>query len=172
METDPEIALNKFMEKLTKLADKHAPLRKRTARHNSAPWLSDDLKALMTQCDNAKKVANLSGCLKDRETYCKLRNVVTKLNKNTKREHYQQKLSDAKNNSKEIWKTLNEIMRRKSNMGNTYVDCEGVFFITKPQEIANYFNDYFINKIEKLRATMSPKHGSLSHVLIENIRRN
>ena len=93
LENDPDIALRKCMEKLIKVADKHAPLRKHTARYNSAPWLSKELKALMTQCDNSKKVANQSGCLR---------------------------LSDAKNNSKEIWKTLNEIMRRKLNMNNTY----------------------------------------------------
>ena len=82
------------MEKLTKVADKHAPLRKHTARHNSAPWLSKELKALMTQRDNAEKVANQSGCLNDREKYCRLMNMVTKLNKNIKKD-YQQKLSDA-----------------------------------------------------------------------------
>ena len=58
-------------------------------------------------------------------------------------------------------------MRRKSNMNNIYVDCNGVF-ITKQQEIANYFNDFFINKIDKLGATMTPKHGALSHALIDN----
>ena len=52
-------------------------------------------------------------------------------------------------------------------MNNTYVDCKGVS-ITKPQEIANYFNDFFINKIDKLGATMTPKHGALSHALIDN----
>ena len=32
LENDPDIAQSKFMEKL--MADKHAPLRKYTARHN------------------------------------------------------------------------------------------------------------------------------------------
>ena len=95
----------------------------------------------MTQRDNAKKVANQSGCLNDREKYCRLRKMVTK---NIKKDYHQQKLSDAKNNSKEIWKTLNKMMRRKSNMNNTYADCNGVF-ITKPQEIANYLNDFMIH---------------------------
>lgn len=87
MEKDPETALNMFMEKLTKLADKYAPLRKRTVKHNNAPWLNDELKALITQRDNAKMIVNQSGCLTDRELYWKLRNKVTKLNKNTKREY-------------------------------------------------------------------------------------
>lgn len=122
---------------------------------------------MITQRDNAKVIANLSGCLTDRELYCKLRNKVTKLNKNTKREYYQQKISNPRYDSKEIWKTLNEIMRRKSNMCSTYVDCEGVY-ITKPQEIGNYFNIFFINKVEKLRATMIPTQSSLSYDLSKN----
>ena len=76
LENDPDISLSKFMEKLTKVADKHAPLRKHTARHNSARWLSRELKSLMTQRDNARKVAIQSGCLNDREKYCRLRNMV------------------------------------------------------------------------------------------------
>ena len=95
----------------------------------------------MKQRDNAKKALIQSGCLHDREQYCKLRNKVTTLNKNTKKEYYQQKISNAKNDSKKIWKTLNEIMGRKSNSSSNHVECDGIY-ITKPLEIANYFNQF------------------------------
>ena len=59
--------------------EKHAPVRT-----DKAPWIDEELKNVMVERDGAKGVANKSGCTSDWETYCKLRNNVTKLNKNKK----------------------------------------------------------------------------------------
>lgn len=63
-----------------------------TVRAKSAPWISNDLKILMAQHNEAKKVADTSGLPSDRENYCKLSNQVTKLNRSKKKEYYQSKL--------------------------------------------------------------------------------
>ena len=62
------------------LVDKHAPLRKRSVKNSSAPWIDDELRALMLQRDKAKAVAQKSGNTTDIMCYCKLRNQATKLN--------------------------------------------------------------------------------------------
>ena len=54
---DVNIALNIFMDKFGKLVDKHAPLRKRSVKGSSAPWLDKELRSLMLQRDNAKTTA-------------------------------------------------------------------------------------------------------------------
>ena len=55
-----------------------------------------------------------------------------------------------KNDSKKLWSTLNEILGKKANSAPSFIESDGSF-ITKPADIANYFNDFFIGKISKLR---------------------
>ena len=48
-------------------------------------------------------MANMSGCTAEWQTYCKLKNLVTKLNKMKKKLYYETKMND----SKKLWSTLN-----------------------------------------------------------------
>jgi hypothetical protein len=51
---------------------------------------------------------------------------------------------------KNQWNTLNEIMGRKTNSTPYFIESEGSF-IKKMFDIGNYFNDYFIGKVDKFR---------------------
>lgn len=99
-----------FMDKLMGVVNKHAPLWKRTIRSNRATWLDNELKSLMLQRDKAKDTAQQSENYGDRKTYCKLRNQLKKCNHFKKREYFKQKICDATNDSKKLWKTLNVLM--------------------------------------------------------------
>lgn len=166
-ENDPEAALTMFMKLFMKIVNGHAPLTKFTVKANSALWIDKELKDLMTLRDNAKKIANRLCCLSARQEYCKLRNLVTKLNKSKKKEYYKQRISEVKNDGKKLWTTMNEIMGRKSSTSSSFIQSDGVF-ITKPYEIANYFNNFFIGKVDKLRNNMQSSDGAVSNKLISN----
>ena len=166
-EEDPEVALSCFMSLFLQIADKHAPVRKTTVRANGAPWIGNELKSLMKQRDQAKKLSDLSGLVSDKLIYCKLRNHVTKINRVSKKEYYKNKINDSKNNGKQLWKILNQIMGRSSHHTNSFIEINGAF-LTKPVDIANYFNNYFTNKFENLRVQMTPSDVSFSCTLIEN----
>ena len=62
--------------------------------------------------DEAKGMANKSGCTTGWQTYCKLRNHVTKLNKK-KKLHHETKTNDIKHDSKKLWSTFNDILGKK-----------------------------------------------------------
>ncbi len=79
----------------------------------------------------------LQGCL-----FRKLRNKVTKLNYIKKRDYSKYKIRCAAGDSKKLWKTLNEMMCRKTNNFQGCVENEGQFII-KPLDIANYFNFFY-----------------------------
>ncbi|MGL5507016.1 MAG: endonuclease/exonuclease/phosphatase family protein [Paraclostridium sp.] len=120
-ENDVNIALNTFMDIITKIVDKHAPIIKKSVKVKNAPWLDDDLRSLMLQRDMAKYMAQKSGSHFDKQFYCKLRNRATKLNYIKKREYYNQKIRCAAGDTKKTWKVLNEIMCRKTNNLQGYV---------------------------------------------------
>lgn len=88
---DVNIALNTFMYKLMQVVNKHAPIRKKTIRSSSAPWVDNELRSLMLQRDKAKAVAQISEIEVDWRSYRKLRNQVTKLNHVKKSEYFKQK---------------------------------------------------------------------------------
>lgn len=147
--------------------DKHAPLRRRATKTNYAPWLDKEIRALMSERNTAKATANQSDCPLDWARFRKLRNTVSKLNKCKKKLYYQQKLKEAKNNSKMMWKTMNNITGRNNNALPTHIEsADG--FITKPEDIANYFNTFYSTKIDQLTSNMSCGDPTLSCHLIKN----
>lgn len=167
-EMDPEKALSFFMNLFTEIANRHAPLKKFSVRSRGAPWIDQKLRDLMTSRDTAKKIANTSGLQSDRQVYCKLRNLVTKLNRQKKKVHYIQRISDVKNDGKKLWSTLNEVMGRKSKTVISFIQSGDGAFITKPLDIANHFNIFFKSKVNNLRSGFSNSDGSLSQTLIGN----
>ena len=60
------------------IVDKYAPVKKLTARTVRVLWTDDELKKCMVQRNDAKVMANKSGCTADWLTYYTLRNVVTR----------------------------------------------------------------------------------------------
>ena len=159
---DPEAALDLFMSKFMNIVDEYVPLKKFSVRNRSAPWLDHSLKTLMAERDLAKKASVHSGSRTDRQKYCSLRNQVTKLNRVKRKAYYKQRLFNSRHDSKQLWSVFNEIMGRKPTVCTPYVESNGLI-LTKPGDIANHFNDYYMRKISKLRQAM---------VFTENIKSN
>ena len=70
---------------LNPVANKHALIKKMTVKTVKSLWIDEELKNCMVERYEAKGMANKSCCTTDWQPYCKLRNNVTKLNKNKKR---------------------------------------------------------------------------------------
>ena len=104
-----------------------------------APWVDNELKGCMSERNAAKETAQKSGCIIDKQKYCKLRNYVTKLNQKKKKQYYAVQLSRTKNDGKKLWSTINNIMGRNTTPQPIFIECGGTF-ITKPKEIANHLN--------------------------------
>ena len=164
---DAEVALKMFMDHFMNVVNRHAPIRKFTVKSKCAPWLDDELKQMMQLRDEAKNVAVLSNSFDDKLAYNKLRNQVTKVNRYKKKAYYQQRISDCGHDSKKLWNTLNEIMGKRKGQ-TSFVETDGVY-LTRPQQISNYFNDFFIEKIARLRGNIDSTVLSDSENLIKEI---
>ena len=99
--------------------------------------------------------------------YHELRYQVTNVNrlyKKKKRSHHQNKIYKLKLDGNKLWKTFNNILDQKYC---SFIESDGVF-ITKPLEVANYFNDFLIYFIADhiaelvcLFLTIDWRHGEL-----------
>ncbi len=52
-------------------------------------------------------------------------------------------INENKYDGKKLWSTLNKLMGRKARQTPSFIDTGDSFF-TKPQEIENYLNDFFV----------------------------
>ena len=78
--------------------------------------------------------------------YKSYRNILTDLVRIAKKKHHNNKLNEAKNNMKKTLHVINEILNRKQNKSELpqrfqYNNKD----ITKPQQITDRFNDFFVN---------------------------
>jgi len=72
-----------------------------------------------------------------------------------------------KYDNKKLWNVLNKMMGRKVKSIPAFIESD-VFFITKPRDIANHLNNYFCDKINKLRVGMEQTENIKAEFLIRN----
>jgi hypothetical protein len=82
------------------------------------------------------------------ERYKKLRNRVSNQIKKDTRQFNEERIGKA-GDEKEIWKVVNEVIKPKEK--NQWKLKEGEEVIEKEEEIANIFNNFFIEKSHYLR---------------------
>ena len=121
------------------VCDKHAPIRKLSVRSVKAPWMDNELKSYIRERNLLKKSAIENGSPEEWHAYRALRNKITKMNKQKKKQYYRSKFAECRDDSKKMWRILNDVVGKgKVNNTSTFVECDGVF-ITKPKDVANYF---------------------------------
>ena len=111
----------KFESLFLPICNKHAPLRRKRVRKQNSPWITNDIIKLMHKRDNVKKKAIASGSSQQWATYKYLRNKVNYAIKDSKKSYLTQSVYAAKKDSREIWKTLRNVVPGKAR--STNVTC-------------------------------------------------
>ena len=125
--------------------DKHAPMMPRRVRNKgSVPWITREIRNKMVNRDHLKKQAISTNSIADWETYKSYRNSVNITMRKSKVYYYRKRIGNQKNNPKQAWKTVNDILGRGRNntINEIKVDHDTV---SSPTQISECFNDYFAN---------------------------
>ena len=129
------------------ILDKHAPIKCHRVKSKFQPeWLTPEILGCMKDRNKCKLNGNTS-------LYKELRNKVTNMIKTAKTKTYQTKIEEGKSDPRTIWKLFKEFgMKGKGNSGenNLGIKCENEL-ITKESELADIFNNYFVNIASKLK---------------------
>ena len=96
------------------VADMHAPPITRRVRSEYTPWLTKDIMKDINTRDYLKKKAVKTGSVYMHQAYKNVRNQVTKKIKNAKAKHFIHCFEKNNNNPKEMWKTINKLINKKS----------------------------------------------------------
>lgn len=133
--TDIDMKLQVFNDYILSLFDKHAPLQIHNLKKPPAPWLTDNIKLLMSLRDKAKRKFCKTRKPQHWEYYKSLRNYTNSAINHEKKSYFN--FIGSKNNTKALWKKITQLDVRNSKK------------IEIPAHLAdvNNINNFFINSI-------------------------
>ena len=107
---DPNALWIQFRDTFNEISSLHALIWQRRATSKYAPWLNREIKNLMNYRDHMKKRAVKTKSNYYSYVYKRARNKVNKLIKDTKAKYFQSAINSPKNNPKEMWRNINQII--------------------------------------------------------------
>ena len=164
---------NKFTETLNALYDECIPIKKckiNRKKHPISPWIT---KGLLKSINNKNKlykhyIKNPTEVkLQKFKTY---KNKLNMLIRKSKRMYYFTKFEKSKNNMRETWKEINYIIgkgKKQSSQCKFRDDSGNV--ITDPQNIADQFNNFFVNVGPKLASDIQNSGKNYHEYLHERV---
>ena len=152
---DVNTAVTILSNKITFILDTLAPMKTIQVRTKYAPWLSKHTIELMKERNRKQKVASETKCRDDWKKFKALRNQVNNRLKYEESKWNRNKLEECDGNPSKTWKRVKNILNWKSCGSPSQLFYKGRL-ISKPQELADVQNLYFIEKINLLRQKLPP----------------
>ena len=179
---NPQITYDQeFAIKMDEMIEKHFPLKKKKFnkyKHKKTKWITQDILIKIKQRDTLyKKVHSITP---DSERYDVLNGrlqecsaEVRSMIRRAKSDHYQTEFNKYKNDIKNTWKTIKDIL----NKSNTHKEFPKYFNvdnkrITDTESIATYFNDFFVNIGPSLAEKIDTQGKKPFHSYLQNINVN
>ena len=109
------------------------------------PWMTRGLEISQKKKESLYKKTLMNNSTNlDIENYINYRNTYNKAKQKLKTSYYSQKIVDCKQNTKELWKTINSIICKYKHSGSliSYITIEGVRTYN-PHKIANVFGKFY-----------------------------
>ena len=178
---DSNQAFQLFINSLTSLIDKHAPIKKLTKKQLKSslkPWITKGIKTSIYQRD---KIFKLFLKCKDENLkseyhhqYKNYRNRITGLIRTSKRIYFKNFFQANINNSKHVWQGINSLINSKSKRSSDKIslnDNNNGNLISDPSNVANKFNEFFTSIANSIRDTI-PESNKDFRSFLKNRPRN
>ncbi|XP_077279091.1 uncharacterized protein LOC143906722 [Temnothorax americanus] len=118
------------------------PVRWKTKR-----WIDEEVREMLRIRDRAYKKAAQSNMEKDWKEFKRRRNEAVAKIREKKRDYYEKNIDDNRNKSREMWKSLKELIGTKKTRAEfKNVKFDGVSYTDK-EVIADKFNRFFIESV-------------------------
>ena len=164
-------ACNIYMEKFLLVLNEMSPLKnlsKKERKIADKPWLTTGiLKSISKKRSLFKKFKSDKFKNKSSDVYMKYKyhnDQICKLKRISKAMHDKKYFIDNMKNSKKMWIGLNSLLNRNKKQQNTiFLEDQG--FISDPQNVANKFNDFFLNVAGNLSAKIVQKNTKFQDYL-------
>jgi len=156
-------ALNLWYGMFQRVVDKHIPKKCKRVKVAPAPWLTRNVKKLMSKRDYLHRKALKSNDNSDWDNYKKCRNLVTKTIRDEKQTYCRQNVSDNIGNSKKMWNALQNVLPQKTSPSPSSITIDDRV-CTSDNDIADGFNEHFTGIAAKLVENAGSSNYDLSNV--------
>lgn len=130
---------------LLEIYDKHAPLKMMTVKHRRfAKWYNDQLRHEKREKRRLERRYRKSGLTVDMENFHEQSQKYNNLLEKTKTDYYRIKIQNSDKN--QLFRLINNMFKLKSSALPSHQSS---------QQLAEDFNDFFINKISDIRAGLN-----------------
>ena len=165
LETDPNENYNKLIDHIMRIKEKHLPQRFvkfNKHRHKANKWITYGIINSLNSRD--KKLLKLKLLIEGTSEYLALKqniscynSILKKSIREAKRIYYQNVFDKYKNDIKNTWKTISELLCKSSKKSNPIKELKvGNRIITDKNEICNTFNEFFVNIGPSLAENIKP----------------
>ena len=158
-----------FLNIFIDILNKHAPMKQKYLRANQGRFMRKDLhKAIMKRSRLRNKFLRDRTDI-SREEYKKQRNLCVSLLKKDKKDHFANLDAKSVTDNKKLWQTVKPLFSNKVKAKTVIKLVENDVMIEDGSEIANIFNEYFVNIVKKVgilteEQTTYPATNQLSEV--------
>ena len=155
---DVNVMAEVLNEQITIALDECAPIKEFQIRRNHRFGLKEETRKMMKERDSLRKKIGKSDEIRRKEfqeEYRKIRNAVTNKVRQDTIEINEERIEKA-GDENELWKIVNDITNPKAE-ASWKLEEEGRM-IENEKEIADIFNDYFIEKIENLKRNINKEY--------------
>ena len=150
----------RFDELSRAVIEKHAPVKKKIINLDKAPpWMDTEYKQNRAQRRRLEKKWKKSKLANDREAYISQRKTCSTMSLYKQKIYYSKVITEAGNNQKELFKVVNEVLDRKK--------IKSLPEHSDSKQLADEFNQFYIDKIVKLRKTISTDIKQVLDIHIE-----
>ena len=147
-------AVDLWQQMFSTIVDKHVPKKSKRVKAKPTPWLNRNITSHMSTRDYLHRKAIQSNEVSDWDAYKAYRNKVTGMIRRAKENYCKQSVSQCSNDSKKMWKALNEFMPSKASPSPNSIIVEDEV-CNSNDAISNGFNKHFSSVASKLIDTCS-----------------
>lgn len=156
---DVNLAYANFVNKFNIAFNRNCPIKRYKVKppENSKPWFNSGLKNACAKKNLLYKRFLTCKTKRSEDIYKRYKNKLTNILRQSEKDYYNKVLSYHKNDIKATWKVLNKLINSKcSNSGlpNSFTHNDKV--ISDKKEIANGFNNFFVNVGPSLAGKITP----------------
>ena len=156
-ETDFEQCYTEFKQKVENVMDILAPeVTVKLSNKNDPKWFDQEFKKARALRRKLERKWRKSRSIEDHNRYIEQRNLCAKLSLTKQESYYSSIIESSSNKQKSLFKVVNEVLDKKEDrILPAHND---------PIKLANKFNLYYIDKIDKLRESIPPSDDNQVHV--------
>ena len=155
-----------FVNMITVLLDKFAPIKKKVIRGNQSRFMNKELSKAIMKRSTLKSTYHKSPNKLNRSNYKRQRNLCVSLKKKAIKNDFQHSTSNIKENSKPFYNLIKPYLTNKGALSSDdIILLESNVLVSNDKKIVDIFNDYYTNIVEYTCGSAPTDIATIQHLI-------